>query len=188
MRRRRRAVAARAARRAARRLAAHLGRHRLFLRARRVAAYLPQDGELDPTPLMRRAWAAGKAVYLPVLHVPCHHRLMFAPYREGDRLVPNAFGIPEPDLAVRHLVHPWELDLVLTPLVAFDARGHRLGMGGGFYDRSFAFLRRRRHWRRPRLVGLAYAFQEVAHLPAAPWDVPLAAVATEAGLRLVRRG
>jgi 5-formyltetrahydrofolate cyclo-ligase len=78
------------------------------------------------------------------------------------------------------------LDLVLTPLVAFDAQGHRLGMGGGFYDRSFAYLLRHSRWLRPRLIGLAYDFQRQTRLPHQPWDVPLHAIATDHRLYLSR--
>src|SRR5687767_13746260 len=89
----------------------------------------------------------------------------------------NRFGIPEP---TGRRCAPQQLDLVLLPLVAFDRRGARLGMGGGFYDRTFAFLRVAGR-RKPRLVGLAHHFQEVAQLPREPWDVPLAAIVTERG-------
>ncbi|HEB94175.1 MAG TPA: 5-formyltetrahydrofolate cyclo-ligase [Gammaproteobacteria bacterium] len=156
-------------------------RHRLFCRARRVAAYLPNDGELDPMPLMALAWAIGKQVYLPVLsHLRSDH-LLFAPYAPGDALRENRFGIPEPVVSLRHMVDLKTLDLVLTPLVAFDGQGNRLGMGGGFYDRSFAFLRRRRYWLKPHLVGMAYDFQRVDYLERQHWDVPLQGVVTEKG-------
>ncbi len=156
-------------------------RHRLFYSARRVAAYQPNDGELDPTPLMALAWAMGKQVYLPVLsHLRSDH-LLFAPYTPGDTLRENRFGIPEPVVSLRHMADLKTLDLVLTPLVAFDGQGNRLGMGGGFYDRSFAFLHRRRHWFKPHLVGMAYDFQRVDHLEHRHWDVPLLGVVTEKG-------
>src|SRR5690606_28904822 len=92
----------------------------------------------------------------------------------------NRFGIPEPHGA-RTLGARW-LDLVFTPLVAFDAHGMRLGMGAGFYDRAFAFRRWRTVWRGPRLVGLAYSFQQAARIEAAPHDVLLDAVVTENGV------
>jgi 5-formyltetrahydrofolate cyclo-ligase len=103
--------------------------------------------------------------------------LVFVGWRPGGELRRNRFGIGEP----RGPRLPWRrLDLVLLPLVAFDAGGGRLGMGGGFYDRTFAALRARRgQWQRPALVGLAHGFQRVAALPREAWDVPLAAVATE---------
>ena len=161
--------------------AAAFSRHRLFLSARRIACYLSNDGEMDPMPLIGLAWAMGKQVYLPVLsHLRSDH-LLFAPYAPGDALRANRFGIPEPVVALRHLVEARVLDVVLMPLVAFDLRGNRLGMGGGFYDRSFAFLRRRRHWLKPHLVGMAYEFQCVDALARRHWDVPLQGVVTEQG-------
>lgn len=160
--------------------------HPAFRNARRIAAYLPADGELDTTPLIERAWAMGKRVYLPVLLPQGENRLWFARYTPETRLVHNRFGIPEPARAAYSRIAPLALDLVLTPLVAFDARGHRLGMGGGFYDRSFAYLLRHDRWLRPRLIGLAYDFQRQARLPAQAWDVPLHAVATDRQLYLCR--
>ncbi|MFZ5593531.1 MAG: 5-formyltetrahydrofolate cyclo-ligase [Pseudomonadota bacterium] len=152
-----------------------------FRRSRHIACYLPQNGELDPTPLMQRAWAMGKICYLPVLNTLHANRMWFVPYSAGDKLIPNRYGIPEP-ITSRHRLSAHKLDLVLTPLVAFDAQGNRLGQGGGFYDQTFAFLRHRRHWRKPRLIGIAYEFQRVARLQNHDWDVPLYAVATETTL------
>ncbi len=163
----------------------------LFQRSRHIACYLPQRGELDPTPLMQRAWAMRKICYLPVLSPLPGGRLWFVPYSEGDPLTRNRFGILEPNLSTAHRAPPWALDLVLTPLVAFDTHGNRLGMGGGFYDKTFAFLRQdlshRHHWRKPRLVGIAYDFQCVATLQHYAWDVPLQAIATEQRLYLPTR-
>lgn len=151
----------------------------LFRNSRRLAVYLPTDGEIDTATIIAHAWTLGKQVYLPVL-VPCrHNRLWFARYMPDTRLVSNRFGIAEPEAVHRQRVEPHALDLVLTPLVGFDANGNRLGMGGGFYDRSFAFLLRRTVWRKPRLVGLAYDFQQLPRLPGQPWDVPLTAVVTD---------
>lgn len=152
---------------------------REFYAARRIAFYLPNDGEIDTTPLIETAWRRRKAVYLPVLEPSKENRLLFAPYRPGDGLAANEFGIPEPDVHPRDLVSGRNLDLVLTPLVGFDTRGNRLGMGGGFYDRSFAYLRLRRHWLQPKLVGLAYELQRVDALDGQDWDVPLTAIVTE---------
>ncbi|MBI2382158.1 MAG: 5-formyltetrahydrofolate cyclo-ligase [Gammaproteobacteria bacterium] len=146
-------------------------------RAQRLALYLVNDGELDPAPLCAALWSLGKRVYLPVLHPFSPGRLLFMEYRPGDALVKNRYGIAEPRLRPERLCPAWALDLVLTPLVAFDAEGHRLGMGGGYYDRSFAFKQARGR-SRPMLVGLAYGFQRVERLPRACWDVPLEAIAT----------
>jgi 5-formyltetrahydrofolate cyclo-ligase len=177
---RRRAVMPDEARRCALQLARVLRRSRLVRSSQRIAAYVAADGEMDPQYLIEDLWALGKAVYLPVLVPFTRNRLWFARYTSDTRLVINRFGIPEPDRA--ELIRANALDLVLTPLVAFDHSGHRIGMGGGFYDRSFAFLRTRRHWRKPRLLGIAYSFQQQSAITAAPWDVPLDAIATEDGL------
>ena len=103
--------------------------------------------------------------------------MIFVRWREGERLLPNRFGIPEP-VTLRGSVAPWRLDLVLTPLVAFDTAGNRLGMGGGYYDRAFARRHQQRWPRRPVLCGLAHRFQQVDLLPASVWDVPLKRVFT----------
>lgn len=145
----------------------------VFRNSRRIGLYLPNDGEMDPRPLLRRARTMRKQCYLPVLDTLGSNRLWFTPYRAGDALQTNRFGIPEPARAVRGRVRAGALDLILAPLVAFDRRGNRLGMGGGYYDRSLAFLRHRRLWRRPHLYGLAFEFQQVDRLHAAGWDVAL---------------
>ncbi len=157
---------------------------RWFLAARRIALYLAVDGELDPWPLAQRAWAMGKQVYLPVLLPYGSNRLWFAPFQPDSRLRRNRYGIPEPVDGPRQRVSPHALDLVFTPLVAFDRAGNRLGMGGGYYDRTFGFLRWHRCWQRPRLIGLAHDFQCQRALPRQDWDVPLAAAATERHLYL----
>ncbi len=150
----------------------------LYRAARRIAVYVAVDSELDPEPLVLQARAAGKEVYLPVLPPSNNLPLTFLPYAADTALRPNRYRIPEPAPTADAPLAPVELDLVLAPLVAFDARGERLGMGGGFYDRSFAFLKEARV-PRPVLVGYAYECQRVAALEKAEWDVPLAGVATE---------
>ncbi|HEB58263.1 MAG TPA: 5-formyltetrahydrofolate cyclo-ligase [Gammaproteobacteria bacterium] len=162
----------------------HVAHSEVFRRAHAVAFYLPNDGEMDLRPLMQLAWQQGRQCYLPVVGMPYENRLWFMPWTPDTPLAPNRFGIPEPTLR-RHLrwYRNFTLDLALVPLVAFDAEGHRLGMGGGYYDRSFAYLRHRRHWCRPHLMGAAFALQEVPSLQTRPWDVPLNSVVTEDGLR-----
>ncbi len=160
-------------------LCQRLVRHRLFRNSQRIAAYLTADGEVDAHPLIERAWAMGKQIYLPVLRPFGNNCLWFARYEPDTPLVKNRYGIAEPDIDHRQRIKAFALDLVLAPLVGFDARGNRLGMGGGFYDRSLAHLLRRQYWMKPRLVGLAFDFQQLARLPAQRWDVPLTAIATE---------
>ncbi len=143
----------------------------------RVAGYWATDGELGLHPLL-----IGRPPFryhLPV--VESGRRLRFVAWHGGEPLVQNRYGIPEPAAGERL---PGEaFDLVLLPLVAFDRSGHRLGTGGGYYDRSFAFLAGVERPARPLLVGVGYALQEVEALAAAAWDIRLDAVATEAGLR-----
>jgi 5-formyltetrahydrofolate cyclo-ligase len=107
--------------------------------------------------------------------------LRFAELRDDTRLVADKYGILEPAGGFRNTVPAHALDLVLVPLVAFDLDGRRVGMGGGYYDRTFEYLRWRRCWHRPRLVGVAYEMQRVAHIDEDTWDVPLHAIVTENG-------
>lgn len=180
---RRRALEERERLRLSREASQSFSRHRLFHAARHIGCYLPNDGELDPTPLILQAWRMGKRVYLPVLSTIHRDHLLFAPFAPETELLSNRFGIPEPVAALRHCISLARLDLVLAPLVAFDREGNRLGMGGGFYDRTFAFLRRRECWFKPSLVGMAYGFQQVKSLERQRWDVPLQGVITERGFR-----
>lgn len=156
-----------------------------FLRARRLAAYLAADGEIDPSPLIARARMRGKRIHLPVLRPGPLPRLWFVEHRPGHPMRPNRFGIPEPRRRGRRLRLPGSLDLLLIPLVGFDADCNRMGMGAGYYDHTLAYLRGRRLWHRPLLIGLAHECQRVGHLDAEPWDVPLDLVVTEA--RVYRR-
>lgn len=182
LRQQRRLLSPQQRRNAATRLCRQALRWRRFLNSQRIAFYLPNDGEMDLRPLMALARKMGKECYLPVISNTTHNRLWFAPYKAGQALRPNCFGIPEPasgkfeGLAARHM------DLVMMPLVAFDPAGNRLGMGGGFYDRTLAYLGINKHWRRPYLAGVAYEFQRLDELPAQSWDIPLNAVITEQGL------
>jgi 5-formyltetrahydrofolate cyclo-ligase len=150
-------------------------------RVRRFACYLARDGEPDLGPFVSRLWRCRRESYLPVLHA---RKLWFLPYRADTPLVANRFGIPEPASSARERCAPRALDFVLMPLVAFDESGNRLGMGGGFYDRTFADGARGRTWRKPWLIGIAYEFQRVPSLPVQAWDVPLDGIATERGVRL----
>ena len=164
-------------------LAEHVAASRLFQTSQRIAFYLPNDGEIDLQPLLEYAWQVNKQCFLPVIGPRNSRRLWFLPYTKDIPLEQNRFGIPEP---VHHRgerqFKPHALDLILLPLVAFDKNGNRLGMGGGFYDRTLAFLAQRQHWQKPRLLGTAYQFQQHKNLPTQPWDIPLGGVVTEQGL------
>ena len=164
---------------AARELYRQLAQHPVFRRARHIAFYLPNDGEIDPRPLMLEAQRRGKATYLPVLNAWPRTRMVFQRIMPNERLRPNRFGIAEPAFRPNRQRLIWTLDLVLMPLVGFDEHGGRLGMGGGFYDRSLAYRGRRKNGHKPTLLGLAHECQKVDRLPLEPWDVSLQATVTD---------
>ncbi|MFL1489938.1 5-formyltetrahydrofolate cyclo-ligase [Pseudomonas antarctica] len=166
-------------RKAAQGLYRQLAQHPLFHRAKHISLYLPTDGEIDPRLLLRAAQRRGKATYLPVLSAWPRTKMVFQRVRPGDKLSPNRFRILEPRANANRQRPVWALDLVLLPLVGFDDVGGRLGMGGGFYDRSLAYLARRQSWRKPTLLGLAHECQKVERLAQASWDVPLAGTVTD---------
>lgn len=184
LRHRRRAIGAREQRRHSSELARRLSGLRQFRGSARIAFYLAEDGEMDPGAAMRRARRAGKRIYLPVLRPRPSRALWFCEYRPDDRLVLNRFGIAEPPLRGCRGGPPFGLDLILMPLVGFDEAGNRLGMGGGFYDRTLAFLHRRRTWHKPWLIGVAHECQKAERLPHRPWDIRLDGVVTEKRLYL----
>lgn len=138
-----------------------------------VAGYWAMDGEIGLHVLQMRL-PPGLVWCLPLLHGDL---LRFAPWRAGDPLVTNRYGIPEPDLEPSSGLEAEALALAVMPLVGFDARGQRLGMGGGWYDRSFAFRRDRAA--PPWLVGAGFAAQQVPALATAGWDVAPDAICTE---------
>ena len=178
LRQKRRSLSFEEQRQASERLALNLLRHPDLHRARHIGIYLANDGEIDPHVYLDIARRKGIRFYLPVLH-PIHEgRLVFSPYYDGVELTANRFGIPEPGFSKGLRRPAWALDAVLFPLVGFDEQGGRLGMGGGFYDRTFAFSRIRPRLA-PKLIGLAHDFQKVRKLPVEPWDVPLHSVVTD---------
>jgi len=145
----------------------------------RIAAYAALPWELDAAPLIRLAADRGCRIFLPRIdRRRASGAMRFVPMQGPLR--DNRLGIAEPQ-GSRALGARW-LDVVFVPLVGFDRRGVRLGAGGGFYDRAFAFRHLRRAWHAPRLVGLAYAFQEVDRIEAAAHDVLMDAVVTEEGV------
>lgn len=129
--------------------------------------------------IVEAAKKLGKHCYLPVLAPDDTNHLCFMPFDENTKFVSNRFNIPEPEFNKARLIAPEDLDLVIAPLVAFDARCHRIGMGAGFYDRSFAFLQTTPRPVKPVLCGLAHAFQQVDDTKPQPWDVSLDYVTTE---------
>jgi len=154
--------------------AVHLSRSPRMQRAKHIGIYWPMDGELDLRWLVKRF--ADKYFYLPVLPAQPHPQLRFRRWHGCPPSYRNRFRIPEPQRG--HSQSPRQLDLVLVPLVAFTPGGARLGMGAGFYDRTFAFKRLLRG-AGPALIGAAHQLQCVPELPTDSWDIPLDAVVTE---------
>ncbi len=156
----------------------HLLQFPAFMRGSQIALYIANDGEINPAPIARQLWDMGKQCYLPVLRPETKRELWFVEFTPHTHLIPNHLGIPEPNHLLNHKLPAHLLDVVLMPLVAFDRSGARLGMGGGFYDRTFAFKQHKPNGK-PLLIGLAHSCQEVPALHVDNWDIPLAAIATE---------
>lgn len=178
IRRRRRQIDPREREAAARGICAQLFSIPSLAHAKKIAVYLAQQGEADLTDFIHLAWKSKKRIFLPVLTPPALIRMRFAHYHPRSCLIPNRFHIPEPVAGASSILRAPQLDIVLMPLVGFDKKGHRLGMGGGYYDRTFSFRLHRQLWRKPLLVGIAYDFQEISELKSEPWDVPLDIVVT----------
>lgn len=186
IRRRRRGLLPTTRAHAAQRVLGQLKSHPSFTQAKTIALYLAQQGELDPAPIARLAQQLDKQVLLPVLRPA--QRLGFMPYQANlTRLSENQYGIAEPVWRAARAVPPGAIDLVLMPLVAWDNKGNRLGMGGGYYDRTFSSQRNKPRLQQPVLLGLAYDFQRVSALQAEKWDVPMAGVVTPKGVVMAAR-
>ena len=153
-------------------------------RARCIAAYMAHRGEMSCEPIIEWALGRGVNVLLPVV-VGRHMR--FAPFYPNEALVSNRWGILEPEWRPGRWVSARRPNVALLPLVAFDSGGNRLGQGGGYYDRAFAYRNAAGNWRHPLLVGLAYDFQHAGKLDAKATDVPLDAVITERQIHEFRR-
>jgi 5-formyltetrahydrofolate cyclo-ligase len=157
---------------------------RLALRAgwlrqgRRIGFYMPAKGELDITELLTRAMAMRVNCFLPVVPQARQRTLGFTRMTGRADWTHNRYGIPE-HAVWRPKIRARRLDILFLPLLGFDQQGYRMGMGGGYYDASLAFLRHRKCWQRPYLIGIAFEAQRLTALPVDPWDVPLDAVLTE---------
>ncbi|MBQ0724144.1 MAG: 5-formyltetrahydrofolate cyclo-ligase [Cycloclasticus sp.] len=156
----------------------HLLTSGLFNRGSRIAGYLAYDGEPSIDLIIQRQHKANRPFYLPALR---KQQLTFKAYRFNDTLANNKFNIPEP--TGHQSFNPKYLNTILMPLVGFDGHGNRLGMGGGFYDRTLRFTLPASCKKHPLLIGIAYSQQKVNRLLKQPWDIPLDAVITEQGLQ-----
>lgn len=179
LRARRRAVTPEFRAKAARQVARNVDRMFRLRPGMRVAIYASFREELDSVPLIRLARKRGCRIFLPRIDIRTIS-MKFVEATVGAHETVNRLGIVEPK-GTKPIAARW-LDLVLLPLVGFDAQGMRLGMGGGYYDRTFAYKNRHTAWRRPRLVGVAYSFQQVPSIGREWHDVPLDAVVTELGV------
>lgn len=150
----------------------------------KIAIYLSNDSEIDTGPLIEALWLAGKTLYVPVLHPFCSGYLLFQKYEPSTPSQLNRFGITEPKLNCATVLPVQQFELIFTPLVAFDDRGQRLGMGGGFYDRTLSQLPTNHAI---PLVGLAHDCQQIQQVPTESWDQPLHAVVTGSRLLDFRR-
>ncbi len=157
------------------RIADILERLSWFRSATTVAVYLSSWDEADTSEIILRSWCANKRIVAPVIKK--NSRMIFTELTTDTSLKRNRFGLMEPASSPR--VSTRDIDIVLAPLAAFDSRGARIGMGGGYYDRCFSQLAKRRHYHRPRLVGIAFACQQVKQITENPWDIPLNACITE---------
>ncbi len=160
---------------AANALAKNLLQQAEYQAAEKVAVYFAVNGEIGLQPLIDAALKANKQVYLPNLD---QQTLRFSPYFHAQKMRINRYQLPEPDVADSEMIEPEALDLVFAPLVAFDPAGNRIGMGGGFYDRSFAF-RKKTLVKTPMLIGVAHQLQLVDQIIPESWDVQLDRVITD---------
>ncbi|MEY8216611.1 MAG: 5-formyltetrahydrofolate cyclo-ligase [Colwellia sp.] len=160
---------------ASEKLLLRLSSHKKVQAAQSIALYLSNDGELDTHLFIKWCWQQNKKVFLPVIHPFCPGHLLFLQYEECTPMIKNCYGITEPKLNVATVCPINQLDMLCTPLVAFDNTGARLGMGGGFYDRALA------NWHAksmPYPIGIAHNCQQVEHIPTEYWDIPLPEIIT----------
>jgi len=143
---------------------------------KRIAIYYSVKNEVTTKQIIKHLWAENKELFLPIIQL---NQLMFGPYKSGDTLSKNKFGIPEPVTRTEDLIAADILDLVIVPLVAFDSNCNRLGMGGGYYDRALAFKQTSSKTHSPLLIGLAYELQKVNALEINSWDIPMDGIISE---------
>lgn len=174
IRQQRRALSEKQQQHAAEQLCQHVLSHPKIRLAQTIALFLSFDGEINTTPLISHLWALNKQVCLPIEHPFQRHHLLFLRYIPETVLIENRFHILEPELDVNNVIPLTEIDIILTPLVAFDSQGQRLGMGGGFYDRTL------QNWQQKSFypIGLAHDCQQVKQLPTESWDIPLPEIIT----------
>lgn len=158
-----------------------LKNHKGIQQAEHIAIYLANDSELDPLIFIKWCWQEKKSVYLPVIHPFNKGHLLFLKYEQNTKMKINQYGISEPKLDVTAIRQVDNIDIMFTPLVAFDNKGNRLGMGGGFYDRTLARWHKEFQTNKstkPYPIGLAHDCQHVPEIPSELWDIPLPEIIT----------
>jgi 5-formyltetrahydrofolate cyclo-ligase len=153
--------------RASEKIADKVIRSSWFRSSKVIACYLSTEEEVDTSPLIERAWRMKKRVFVPLIKK--NFTMQFCELRADSTLILNWYGLPEPQDG--KIIAPRALDLVITPVVAFDDDGNRIGMGGGYFDRTFSFLRNRQLLFHPKLIGLAFSCQRVEKIAPNPWDI-----------------
>ena len=162
-------------------LVEQLSQRLLINDVKNIAIYLSNDGELETQLVIDWCWQQGIATYVPVIHPFSKGHLLFLHYHQDSVMTANKYGIIEPKLNVLDIIPTQDLDIIFTPLVAFDTKGNRIGMGGGFYDRTLA------KWYQdysnninatPRPIGIAHDCQKVDQIPTEVWDIPLPEIIT----------
>ena len=146
-----------------------LTQSRDFISASLIACYLPMRYEVDTRSIIERGWRANKRIFVPI--TSNNGEMFFREIRPDTTLHRNQMAIWEPESG--DIISPRALQLVVTPTVAFDSSRHRIGMGGGYYDRCFSHLRHRRKWMKPKLTGVAFKCQEVEEITPNTWDIRL---------------
>lgn len=150
----------------------------LYKNAKKIACYMAFKDELNIFSIITRIWDDKKSCYIPILITKDDKiQLFFAEFKPEDALHTNRFGILEPSPQAERIAIK-DLDVILTPMIAFDRDFNRLGTGGGYYDKTFAVEKD------PPLIGVAYALQEADQLPTDPWDKKLKGILTEKELIL----
>jgi 5-formyltetrahydrofolate cyclo-ligase len=152
-----------------------------IFQAQHIAIYLANDSELDAHPFIEWCWQQQKSVYLPVIHPFSAGQLLFLKYNKNTKMQANQYGINEPKLDITAVKLVNNIDIMFTPLVAFDQKGNRLGMGGGFYDRTLARWYKEfktNKQAKPYPIGLAHNCQKVDNIPCEIWDIPLPEIIT----------
>lgn len=154
----------------------------LLRKHKRIAIYLDSDGELATNKIISLLHKMKKQVFLPTLFPFSKNKLLFLPFKKNTRLINNRFNIAEPRYFKRQ-VSVSSLHIIFMPLVAFDEQGNRIGMGGGFYDRTLSHCKLHNKSNLPLLIGLAHELQKIDAIDKQSWDIPLDGLLTEKKVR-----